>query len=108
LHFVPDSDHPARIVAAFRDAIAPGSHLILSHATMDGAPPQEAVRTGDAEAVYDQATAPLIMRGPGQVKQLLDGFSLVEPGLVHVTAWRPDTPARGGFDAFLAAVGRKD
>jgi SAM-dependent methyltransferase len=108
LHFVPDSDRPARLVATFRDAIAPGSHLILSHATMDGAPPQEAARTGDAKAVYDKATAPLIMRGAGQVKRLLDGFSLVEPGLVHITAWRPDTPVRGEFDAFLGAVGRKD
>ena len=108
LHFVPDSDHPADIVAAFRDAVAPGSYLIVSHATMDGAPPQEAARTGDAEAVYNQATAPLIMRGTGQVSRLLDGFSLIEPGLVHITAWRPDTPADGGFDAFLGAVGRKD
>jgi S-adenosyl methyltransferase len=108
LHFVPDSDGPARIVAAFRDAVAPGSYLILSHATMDGAPPQEAARTSDAEAVYERATAPLIMRDTGQVSRLLEGFSLVEPGLVHVTAWRPDGPGHGGFDAFLGAVGRKD
>ncbi len=108
LHFVPDSHGPAGIIAAFRDAVAPGSYLILSHATMDGAPPREAARTGDAKAVYDKATAPLIMRGAGQVSRLLDGFSLVEPGLVHVTAWRPDAPTRSGFDAFLGAVGRKD
>lgn len=108
LHFVPDSDGPAGIVAAFRDTITPGSYLILSHATMDGAPPREAARTSDAEAVYDRATAPLIMRNTGQVSQLLEGFTLVEPGLVHITAWRPDGPARGGFDAFLGAVGRKD
>jgi hypothetical protein len=108
LHFVPDSDGPAQLVADFRDAVTPGSYLILSHASMDGAPPREAVRTRDAEAVYDRATAPLIMRGPAQVARLLDGFSLVEPGLVHITAWRPDTPPDGGFDAFLGAVGRKD
>ena len=29
---------------------------------MDGARPDEAARLGDAEAVYDRATAPLIMR----------------------------------------------
>jgi SAM-dependent methyltransferase len=108
LHFIPDSDGPARLAAAFADAMAPGSYLILSHATMDGAPPQEAARLSDAEAVYHRATAPLIMRDRGQVARLLDGFSLVEPGLVHITSWRPDTPTRGGFDAFLGAVGRKD
>jgi SAM-dependent methyltransferase len=107
LHFVPDSDGPDRIVAAFRDALAPGSYLILSHASMDGAPPVEAARLGDAEAVYDRATAPLIMRDTKQVTALLDGFSVVDPGIVHVTDWRSAAPSRG-FDAFLAAVGRKD
>jgi hypothetical protein len=38
LHFVPDADDPAALVAAFRDALAPGSYLIPSHATMDGYP----------------------------------------------------------------------
>jgi S-adenosyl methyltransferase len=108
LHFVPDADDPAVIVAAFRDAVAPGSYLILSHATMDGAPPSEASRTADAEDVYDQATARLTMRDPARVAALLDGFSLVEPGLVHVTDWRPDGPGRHGFDAFLGAVGLKE
>jgi SAM-dependent methyltransferase len=108
LHFLPDSEDPAQIVAAFADAVTPGSYLILSHATMDGAPPREAVRTRDAEAVYNRATAPLVMRDPGQVTRLLGGFSLIEPGLVHITDWRPDLPARVGFDAFLGAVGRKD
>jgi S-adenosyl methyltransferase len=89
--------------ASDRDA-----YLILSHATMDGAPPQEMARLSDAKAVYDRATAPLIMRDAAQVTRFLDGFSLVEPGLVHVSAWRPEGPARRGFDAFLGAVGRKD
>jgi hypothetical protein len=43
-----------------------------------------------------------------QVSTLLDGFSLVAPGLVHVTDWRPDALGHHGFDAFLGAVGRKD
>ncbi len=105
LHFVPDADEPADIIATFRDAMAPGSYLIVSHATMDGAPPHEASRTGDAQDVYQQSSAPLIMRDPSQVGRLLDGFSLVEPGLVHVTDWRPESPGRHGFDAFLGAVG---
>jgi SAM-dependent methyltransferase len=105
LHFVADADDPAAIVSAFRDAVAPGSYLIVSHATMDGAPAREAARTADAQGVYDQATAPLIMRDPPQVSELLAGFSLVEPGLVHVTDWRPDVAGHHGFDAFLGAVG---
>jgi SAM-dependent methyltransferase len=108
LHFVPDATGPARIVAAFRDAMAPGSYLILSHATNEGAPPRERARSDDAVAIYDRASAPLVLRDTGQVTELLDGFSVVEPGLVQVTAWRPDGAFRHGYDAFLGAVGRKD
>ena len=104
LHFVPDADEPADIIATFRDAMAPGSYLIVSHATMDGAPPHEASRTGDAQDVYQQSSAPLIMRDPSQVGRLLDGFSLVEPDSCtsRLAAGIASPPC---FHAFLGAVG---
>jgi hypothetical protein len=68
---------------------------------------QEQTAVVPGEAVYDRASAPLILRDTGQVAKLLDGFCLVEPGLVLVTAWHPDGTARG-YDAFIGAVGRKD
>jgi S-adenosyl methyltransferase len=108
LHFVPDGDDPAGLAAALRDALPPGSYVILSHATMDGYPAQAALdKEQRAGRVYDRATAPLTMRGADEVRRILGGFELVEPGLVHITHWRPDTPPRRGFDAFLGAVGRK-
>jgi len=103
---VPDTHDPAALLAAFRDDLAPGSYLILSHATMDGYPAQAAADSADrAGQVYDRATAPLAMRDRAQVGELLAGFDLVEPGLVHVTHWRPDEPPRATFDPFLGAVG---
>src|SRR6185437_3869173 len=33
LHFVPDQDNPGGIVAGYRAALAPGSYLVISHAT---------------------------------------------------------------------------
>jgi SAM-dependent methyltransferase len=106
LHFVPDADDPAKLVAAFRDALAPGSYLILSHATMDGYPVQAATASADrAGRVYDRASSQLTMRDRAEVDALLAGFDLVEPGLVHVTDWRPAEPPRLTFDAFLGAVG---
>jgi hypothetical protein len=108
LHFVPDADDPPALVAAFRDAMPPGSYVILSHATMDGYPAQAASDDAHrAGRVYDRATSPLTMRGSDEVARMLAGFDLVEPGLVHVRHWRPDAPPRPGFDAFLAAVGRR-
>src|SRR5215469_15621282 len=106
LHFVTDADEPAALVAAFLDALAPGSYLILSHATMHGYPVQAAADSADrAGQVYDRATSQLSMRDRAEVTQLLAGLDLVEPGLVHVTHWRPTEPPRATFDPFLGAVG---
>src|ERR1022692_2875856 len=32
-HFITDAENPARIIATLRDALPPGSYLVLSHAT---------------------------------------------------------------------------
>ena len=108
MHFIPDAEDPASLVAAFAEAIVPGSYLIVSHATAHGAPPQVAAYSKDAERVYDQATAQVTLRDPDEVSALLSPFTLLEPGLVHVSQWRPPVPASYDFDAFLAAVGRRD
>ena len=48
--------------------------------------------------------------GPGsdKIAALLDGLELLEPGLVHAAAWRPDSPVedprKSGFYAAVAAV----
>jgi SAM-dependent methyltransferase len=86
VHFLTDDDHPARIIATLRDALPPGSYLVLSHATGD-------FRTGAAQqaaAVYDRATAPMTLRTHAQIAALFDGWDLVEPGLVQLPLWRPD------------------
>jgi SAM-dependent methyltransferase len=108
LHFVTDAEEPGRLVAAIRDALAPGSYLILSHGTAHGAPPQVAARSGEASRVYDNATSRIAYREPAEVSQFLAGFTLAEPGLVHISQWRPPAPAPYEFDGFLAAVARKD
>jgi SAM-dependent methyltransferase len=108
LHFIRDAEDPAAVVAAFRDALAPGSYLIMSHGTAHGALPDVVAASRDARRVYDNATAQITFREPAEVSRFLDGFSLVEPGLVHISQWRPPEPVAYEFDGFLAAVGRKD
>src|ERR1700761_1250676 len=108
LHFVADSDDPWRIVASLRDALAPGSYLVLSHGTEAGA------RVGaQAAEKFSQRTvsARLRMRSRADISRFFDGFDLVEPGLVAMPYWRPDAAdPRGDPDKFwggLAGVGRK-
>jgi hypothetical protein len=86
LHFITDAEDPAGIVATLRDALPPGSFLALSHGTADFHPAEVA---REAAAVYNTATAPLVLRDHVQVSAFFDGFSLVEPGLVQAPLWRP-------------------
>ncbi|WP_328321362.1 SAM-dependent methyltransferase [Streptomyces sp. NBC_00388] len=91
LHFIEDADDPYTAVAALRDALAPGSLLILTHASYEGIPvPQE--QAGGAVGVYRTIRNPLVMRSHEEVARFFDGYELVEPGLVAMPEWRPDTP----------------
>ena len=110
LHFLGDEDDPAGVVAAYREAVAPGSHLAITHATSDYHP--EMARA--AEAVYQRASHQIRYRTKAEIAALLAGFELVPPGLVDLIHWRPDPDA--GPDPFdgdvtrysgYAAVGRK-
>lgn len=115
LHFLEDSDDPYAAVAELRDALAPGSLLILTHASYEGIPLSEEV-AGGAVGVYRDIRNPLVMRSGTQIRGFFDGFELLEPGLVPMPAWRPevsedpqDAGAREDPFAFsgFGGVGRK-
>jgi len=86
LHFVPDGDDPAAIVAAYRDATAPGSYLALSHATADYQPE----RIEEMAEVYQHSAAGLTARSRSQLAALLADYDLVPPGIVDMILWQPD------------------
>jgi hypothetical protein len=107
LHFVLDEADPATIVARYRQRMAPGSYLVVSHATHEGRPDQ----AGPHTELYQRAGAPLTMRSRLEVEALFDGFDLVPPGVVFLPLWRPDSPADvdGHPERFsgYAVVGRR-
>ncbi|HCA88112.1 MAG TPA: hypothetical protein DEQ61_23195 [Streptomyces sp.] len=81
LHFIDDADDPAGIVATLSGALPTGSHLILSHVTADFHGYKE--RAGeDAQHVYRRATAQLTLRGRAEILPFLEGYELLDPGLV--------------------------
>ncbi len=88
LHFVPDSWDPVGMLARYRDRLAPGSYLALTHGTPDGDP------AGWTEAAqhYDNTPEPVCPRSHEEVLRLFAGFELVEPGLVGSAFWRPSGP----------------
>ena len=90
LHFIPDSGQPADIIATLRDALAPGSYLVICHACRDEQPSL----ANSFESVYNsRVTAQLNMRTRAEITSLCDGFTLLDPGLVWIPQWRPDSPA---------------
>ena len=86
--------------------LAPGSYLVLSHMTSDDS--DENMVKGLTEA-YSGAAAPGVFRTARQIGDFFDGFDLEDPGVVHVSQWRPPGIARGALPAVrcLAGVGRK-
>lgn len=89
LHFLEDADDPYALVAELRDALAPGSMLILTHASYEGIPVSEEV-AGGTVGVYRDIRNPLVMRTGEQITRFFDGFELLEPGVVAMPNWRPD------------------
>jgi hypothetical protein len=105
LHFIkPEEDAPG-IVAAFRDALPPGSAVVISHGT-DGGDPQT---SAEARKGWDNATSQFTVRDREDITALFDGLDLVEPGVVNVPLWRPEGPAREDWAAiwFDGGVGFK-
>ena len=90
LHFVEDADDPYTAAAELSQALAPGSLLILTHASYEGIPlpPERAAGTVD---VYKDIRNPLIMRSRDEIARFFEGYDMVEPGLVPMPHWRPQT-----------------
>lgn len=103
VHFVPDADDPAGVVAELTSGLAPGSWVAISHLTADLAP--EAV-SGGVQAYNGLVPTPVIPRGQAQVTGLFAGQSLIAPGVVPISEWRPDSMARPVTDLY-AGVARK-
>lgn len=105
MHFVTDEANPARLVARYREAMAPGSYLVLSHATADGQDDIEKV-----VELYRNSQNPGYLRTREQVTAMLEGFDLVEPGVVFLPEWRPESPedaVNPERSSFYGVVGRR-
>ncbi|MFC4059303.1 SAM-dependent methyltransferase [Planomonospora corallina] len=88
LHFVPDDEDAAGIVAAVRETLAPGSHLVISHGYA-GNLPADTVREG--QEIYRSTSAgSATLRTPAHLAAYVDGLEVLEPGIVPVEAWRPE------------------
>ncbi|WP_024799401.1 SAM-dependent methyltransferase [Nocardia sp. BMG51109] len=88
LHVIGDEDHPQSSLARLRGKLPTGSYVALSHLSDEG--PAERVR--GIEELSQAMPTPIRLRSRDRIASYLDGFDLLEPGLVHAPEWRPDHP----------------
>jgi hypothetical protein len=105
VHFLPDHHHPADQIKTLMSRLAPGSALVLSHATAEG---QSELALAAAE-LYRAAGTPITLRTPTQVAGFFDGLELLDPGVVAQPWWQPEEqPAEDpGLNWGYAGLARK-
>jgi S-adenosyl methyltransferase len=107
-HYVAPQRDPYGVMRRYRDVLATGSYLGLSHLGND-------VATWDLGWILDQTKKDsmdgVYPRSHAEVLDLFTGFELVKPGLVITSRWRPDRRDDAGenekYDVIYAGVGRK-
>jgi S-adenosyl methyltransferase len=100
LHFIPDEEKPAEIIATLLDALPSGSYLVASHVTAEHDPGgwEPGLKAYQESGIMGQ------IRDSREFAELaFSGLELVPPGIVLVSEWRPDddgprpTPAEVSF-----------
>lgn len=91
LHFVPDSDDPYGAVAEYMADLPSGSYLAITHATWDSLTEEEAAEAKQVAQIYSNSDNKLAIRTHAEVSRFFEGLDLLEPGVVSVDEWRPDS-----------------
>ncbi|MFI6931088.1 SAM-dependent methyltransferase [Streptomyces sp. NPDC050287] len=103
LGHVAEYDRARELVRRLMDGLPSGSHLVISDSTSTS-PGMIAA----SEAYNKSGAVPYYVRGVEEIAGFFDGLDLVEPGVVQVTEWRPESgeAVRTAVDAYCG-VGRK-
>lgn len=96
------------LIDALREALAADSYVVMAQTTLDIPTPGTAEIIAVLNSVLDD---PYIARSRSEIIRHLEGFDLLDPGLVPIERWRPDGDAPflpdGQLIALFGAVGHK-
>ncbi|HEX3788190.1 MAG TPA: SAM-dependent methyltransferase [Pseudonocardiaceae bacterium] len=111
LQYVDDDSDPAGLIAGYRDRLAGGSYLALSHPSTDNLAEDREAGAKQASSIYQRTATPFTYRTKAQFETFFAGVELVEPGIVLLWDWHPESAEDGtapaGRATGLAGVGRK-
>ena len=106
LHYIPDLAEARRIVARLLSAVPSGSYLTISHAASDISPEQMAEMIKRMNQHLAEGNH--VGRTRDVVAGFFDGLDLLEPGVVKVTGWRPESAVEAeGPTSLWGGVARK-
>jgi len=88
MHCIPDSDDPAGLIRRVADRLAPGSFLVVCQLVSEDAATRDFVT--DFMATATQGNWGRVRR-QHELLPYFDGLEVLEPGLVEVSTWRPDS-----------------
>lgn len=92
LHHLPHTEQVRQIMTDYVDALPSGSYAALTHGQLPEGDDEESRRILRAAASYRDTSGGFTLRTPDEIRSLLPGMELVEPGLVTVTDWWPEGP----------------
>ncbi|RVX44098.1 O-methyltransferase involved in polyketide biosynthesis [Nonomuraea polychroma] len=106
LHLFSDQEDPHGLCRRYMAALAPGSHLAVSHLMASPSPQAKAL-----EALLQATMGTGHFRERTAVSRFFDGLVPVEPGVVHLPEWHPDERIPGPLapweELLLGGVARK-
>jgi hypothetical protein len=85
-HFIPDTERLGRALERYREAMAPGSYLILSHACDE----HDARNAEQILRLYNRTMSPMVMRERDEFRAFFGDWTVLDPGVTTTGAWRPE------------------
>lgn len=105
LLFIGPDDRPGELVRRYRERLAPGSYLAISHIADEEAGPQLREEVARLVAAYAHADEHVYVRTKAEITSWFDGMELVPPGVTFLPDWRPDGPEEADDPARLLGYG---
>jgi SAM-dependent methyltransferase len=112
LHHLHDDEDPAGVAARMRDALPSGSYLAIAHFRDPGAAhPEVSAKAKEVERIFNQTLGTGRWRTQEEILGYFGDFELLEPGLVPMAEWRPDSDEppeqTDTYHTFVGGVARK-
>ncbi|SEG70013.1 S-adenosyl methyltransferase [Thermomonospora echinospora] len=87
LHHLEDEEDPAGIVATLREAVPSGSHLFITHFRTEHNEESQQI-----EQMLQASFGRGRWREQHEIESFFTGLEMVDPGIVPLVEWHPDTP----------------